>query len=53
MPEQLTADDSHLQKVIFFKAIFHTRGVVNCRIWGGENPHALMEHVHNSPKVEV
>jgi hypothetical protein len=57
MLEQLTADDSYLQKILFSdEATFHTHGVLNrhnCRIWGGENPHALMEHVRDSPKVNV
>lgn len=50
--EELTADDNYLQKILFSdKAIFHTHGVVNChncRIWGSENPHALMKHVRDS-----
>jgi hypothetical protein len=57
MLEQLTADDSYLQKILFSdEATFHTHGVVNhhnCRIWGSENPHALMEHVRDSPNVNV
>jgi hypothetical protein len=57
MLEQLTADDNYLQKIRFSdEATFHTHGVVNrhnCRIWGSENPHALMEHVRDSPKVNV
>jgi hypothetical protein len=57
MLEQLTADDNYLQKILFSdEATFHTHGVVNrhnCRIWGSENPHALMEHVRDSPEVNV
>jgi hypothetical protein len=57
MLEQLTADDDYLQKIIFSdEDTFHTHGVVNrhnCRIWGNENPHALMEHVRDSPKVNM
>jgi ribosomal protein S18 acetylase RimI-like enzyme len=57
MLEQLTADDSYLQKILFSdEATFHTHGVVNChncRIWGSKNPHAQMEHVRDSPKVNV
>jgi hypothetical protein len=57
MLEQLTADDNYLQKILFSdEATFHTHGVVNhhsCRSWGSENPHALMEHVRDSPKVSV
>lgn len=50
--EQLAADDSYLQKILFCdKAIFHIHGAVNrhnCRIWGSKNPHALMKHVRDS-----
>jgi hypothetical protein len=57
MLEQLTADDNYLQKILFSdEATYHTHGVVNrhnCRIWGSENPHALMEHVCYSPKVNM
>jgi hypothetical protein len=57
MLEQLNADYSYLQKILFSdEAIFHTHGVVNrhnCRIWGSENPHALMEHVHDSSRVNM
>jgi hypothetical protein len=56
MLEELTADDIYLQKILFFEAIFHTYDVINChncRIWGSENLHALMEHLCNSPKVNM
>jgi hypothetical protein len=57
MLEQLTADDNYLQKILFSdEATFHTHGVKNrhnCIIWGSENPDALMEHVRDSPKVNV
>jgi hypothetical protein len=57
MLEPLTADDNYLQKILFSEeATFHTHGVVNrhkCRIWGSENPHVHMEHVRDSPKVNV
>jgi hypothetical protein len=57
MLEQLTADDSYLQKILFSdEATLHTHGVANrhnCGIWGSENPHALMEHVRDIPKVNV
>jgi hypothetical protein len=57
MLEQLTADDSYLQKILFSdEAIFHTHGFVNhqnCRIWGSENPHSLIEHVCNSLIVSM
>jgi hypothetical protein len=43
---------------LFFsdRVTFHVCGKVNrhkIRIWDTKNPHAMMEHVHNSPKVNV
>jgi hypothetical protein len=38
------------------EATFHVSGAVNrrnVRIWGSENPHAYVEHQHDSPKVNV
>jgi hypothetical protein len=38
------------------EATFHVSGAVNChnvRLWGSENPHAYVEHQHDSPKVNV
>jgi len=44
-----------LEKVQFSEeATFHVSGAVNRRnvtIWGPENPHAYVEHQHDSPKV--
>jgi hypothetical protein len=45
------------EKLVFSdKARFHMCGKVNChnvRIWDMGNPHATVEHVHYSPKVDV
>ena len=45
------------KKLIFSdKAMFHVCGKVNShnvRIWDTENPHAMMERVCDSPKVNV
>jgi hypothetical protein len=53
----LTTDDSYLLKILFSdKAIFHIHAAVNyqsCRIWDSENRHTVMEHVPDSPKVNV
>ena len=38
------------------EACFHVSGKVNrhnARIWGPENPHVVIEHIHDSPKVDV
>jgi hypothetical protein len=38
------------------KATFHVSGAVNMhnvRIWGSQQPHSVMEHVRDSPKVNV
>jgi hypothetical protein len=51
MLEHLTADDNYFQNIFSDEATFHTHVVVNrhnCRIWGSEKPHALMEHVRDS-----
>jgi hypothetical protein len=38
------------------ESTFHVSGKVNthnCRIWGSENPRVFLEHVRDSPKVNV
>ena len=44
-------------KLIFSdECILHMSGNVNCynlRIWGTENPHSVVEHYQDSPKVNV
>jgi hypothetical protein len=55
---KFTQDDGKfLDSVIFSdESTFHVSGRVNthnCRIWGSENPRASLEHVRDSPKVNV
>jgi hypothetical protein len=53
----LKNDGKFLDSVIFSdESTFHVSGTVNthnCRIWGSENPRASLEHVRDSPKVNV
>ena len=38
------------------QACFHVSGKVNwhnVRIWGSENPHVVIEHIRDNPKVNV
>jgi hypothetical protein len=53
----LIEDENFLQRMVFSdEATFHLCGKVNrhnVRIWGSENPHAYVEHVRDSPKVNV
>jgi hypothetical protein len=50
-------DERFLDPIIFSDAnTFHVSGRVNthnCRIWGSENPRVSLEHVRDSPKVNV
>ena len=50
-------EDRFAEKLVFSdNATFHMCGKVNrhnVRIWGTENLHAMMEHVRDSPKVNV
>jgi hypothetical protein len=45
------------EKLIFSdEATYHLYGKVNrhnVRVWGTENPHATIEHIMNSPKLNV
>ena len=56
MLERIDADNDYLNKVCFSdKATFHTSGNVNrhnVRIWGSENPHVVLQHVHTL-KVQI
>jgi len=53
----MSSDDNFLEKVQFSDEVtFHVSGAVNrrhVRIWGSENPHAYVEHLRDSPKVNV
>jgi hypothetical protein len=50
----LDEDDDFVGKLVFSdEATFHIDGKVNCRIWGTENPHVMVEQERDSPKVSV
>jgi hypothetical protein len=55
--QKLDEDNEFLRKIMFSdKATFHVSGKVNkqnVRIWGSEQPHATVEHIRDSPKVNV
>ena len=55
--QQQLEEDWFAEKLVFSdEAMFHVFGKVNhhsIRVWGTENPHATMEHVRDSPKVNV
>jgi len=55
--QQLLEEDGFAKKLAFSdETTFHVCGKVNhhcVRIWGTENPHATMEFLRNSPKVNV
>ena len=55
--DRIEADNRYLQCVAFSdEATFHLSGKVNrhnVRIWGYENPHAVIEHWRDSEKVNV
>lgn len=57
LQEKMSLDEGFLDKIIFTdEATFHISGKVNrhnVRIWGTENPKAYVEHVRDSPKVNV
>jgi hypothetical protein len=57
LQDLVSSNDHFLEKVRFSDgATFHISGAVNrrnVRIWGSENPHAYVEHQHDSPKVNV
>jgi len=52
-----TEDDTFLPRLIFSdKAKFHLSGKVSrhsVRIWGLENPHEIVQHERDSPKINV
>jgi hypothetical protein len=49
------ADETFLSKICFSdEATFHLPGKVNrhnIRVWGSENPHAVVEHSRDGPKT--
>jgi hypothetical protein len=52
-----TEDEDFVGRLVFtVEATFHVNGKVsrhNLRIWGTENPHSTIEHVQDSPKMNV
>jgi hypothetical protein len=50
-------EDGFPEKLVFSdEATFHISGKVNrhnVRIWGTENPHTILEHERDSPKLNV
>jgi hypothetical protein len=54
---RLDDDDTFMKHVVFSdEATFDVSGKVNrhnCRIWGSENPHEVMEHERDTPKLNV
>jgi hypothetical protein len=57
MLEKLDEDHDFLRKIMFSdEATFHVSGKVNKQnipMWGSEHPHATVEHIRDSPKVNV
>jgi hypothetical protein len=57
MMNRISEDETLLSKICFSdEATFHLSGKVsryNIRIRGSENPHAVVEHVRDSPKMNV
>ena len=56
MQEKHEEDEFNERIVFSHEATFPTNGKVNrnnVRIWGKENPHAIIEHERDSPKVNV
>lgn len=57
MLDRLDGDEDFIGKIIFSdESTFHLSGKVNkhnCRIWGSENPRQSLEHVRDSPKLNV
>ena len=55
--QQRLEEDGCAEKLVFSdEVMFHVCGKVNhhnVRIWGTENPHAMMEHIHDLPKMNV
>ena len=55
--DMLLEDNTFLPRMIFSdEATFHLSGKVsrhNVHIWGLENPHEIVQHEHDSPKINV
>jgi hypothetical protein len=57
MLSRLDDDNAFMKRTVFSdEATFHVSSKMNrhkCRIWGSENPHKVMEHKHDTPKLNV
>ena len=55
--DRIEDNETLLDNVIFSdESTFHISGKVNahnCRIWGSENPRETLQHIRDSPKVNV
>jgi hypothetical protein len=55
--DRIAEDETFLSKICFSdEATFYLSGKVNrhnIRVWGSENPHAVVEHSRDSPKIKV
>ena len=57
MFDRIAGNETFLENVIFSdESMFHISGKVNtrnCRIWGSENPHETLQHICDSPQINV
>lgn len=57
MLDRIDDEPTFLSRICFSdEATFHTCGKVNkhnCRIWGTQNPHQVLEYERDSPKINV
>ena len=57
MLDRIAEDETFLSRMMFTdEATFHVSGKVNrhnVHMWGSENPHTFIEHIRDSPKVNV
>jgi len=57
MFDKMENEDDYLNKIVFTnEATFYLSGYVNhhnVRIWDTENPHEIVEHVRDAPKLNV
>jgi hypothetical protein len=55
MIDRIAEDETFLSKICFSnEATFQLSGKVNrhnIRVWGSENPHTVVEHSRDSPKI--
>jgi hypothetical protein len=50
---QLDDDDAFMKHVVFSDEVSDKVHRHNCCIWGTENPHEVMEHEHDTPRLNV